>query len=474
MASTPSSLESPPNIATAAEPSKLQEPNSSREKSSRLPTQKKSQSSVIDYSKWDALEAEDELATSSDGSPLNNNNKNAKLAAMPPVLKTKSWQEEQIEKVTLVAEKYRRAGNDHFKAHKYQEAIEAYTMSLNAFMNPESVTSSSKARDANEHKDNINPFAFLEKYRQPLPPIPINPAIYTNRALCYIHLALYTEAESDCTSALAIDPANVKAYYRRVMAREKLQEYEECLADLNALKGIVEGYEQLKATTIKHSKKHASSPNPGVTLKEIAVLRAAVERDIKANSEVQHIAKQFEADGTLAVLDAVMKSFETALSNVCDSGKNSNTLKENNQNSIESAAASEFIVRLLSHPESINESRDAIRVAGHLAKLCSDELTPVTAPYIIPILLAACQGHIENIRLVGKQIGHLLKSLLNGPAPSPQTLMSATHLFSILVTDESVLDLLVKMDINLGRKFGLIALNILTINSEAAADSIEF
>ncbi|XP_055966716.1 sperm-associated antigen 1 [Sorex fumeus] len=57
-------------------------------------------------------------------------------------------------------------------------------------------------------------------------------AIYTNRALCYLKLGRCEEAEQDCSRALQLEAANVKALYRRALAHKGLKNYQQSLNDL--------------------------------------------------------------------------------------------------------------------------------------------------------------------------------------------------------------------------------------------------
>lgn len=48
------------------------------------------------------------------------------------------------------------------------------------------------------------------------------PVFYTNRALCYLKQSQFTECIDDCTKAIGLDAKAVKAYYRRMLAREQM------------------------------------------------------------------------------------------------------------------------------------------------------------------------------------------------------------------------------------------------------------
>ncbi|XP_074592051.1 uncharacterized protein LOC141847864 [Curcuma longa] len=53
-----------------------------------------------------------------------------------------------------------------------------------------------------------------------------------NRAACFLKLNQYTDAVTECTKALELNPSYVKALVRRAEAHEKLDNYEEAIADL--------------------------------------------------------------------------------------------------------------------------------------------------------------------------------------------------------------------------------------------------
>ncbi|KAK8946337.1 hypothetical protein KSP39_PZI007219 [Platanthera zijinensis] len=83
-------------------------------------------------------------------------------------------------------------GNDYFKHKKYLEAIECYSRSI-AFA-PTSVA-------------------------------------FANRAMAYLKLKKFEEAENDCTYALNLDDRYVKAYSRRATSRKELMKFEGAMED---------------------------------------------------------------------------------------------------------------------------------------------------------------------------------------------------------------------------------------------------
>eukprot|EP00112_Aurelia_sp_Birch-Aquarium-sp1_P014394 Seg3104.2 transcript_id=Seg3104.2/GoldUCD/mRNA.D3Y31 product="Sperm-associated antigen 1" protein_id=Seg3104.2/GoldUCD/D3Y31 len=58
---------------------------------------------------------------------------------------------------------------------------------------------------------------------------------YTNRALCHLKLNKAKKAEVDCSKALEIQPGNIKAFFRRGLARKAIGRYRDALQDLTTL-----------------------------------------------------------------------------------------------------------------------------------------------------------------------------------------------------------------------------------------------
>jgi tetratricopeptide (TPR) repeat protein len=54
---------------------------------------------------------------------------------------------------------------------------------------------------------------------------------FANRAACFLALNEYENAASDCSNAIDLDPTYLKAYMRRAMAYEQLEEYDRGLDD---------------------------------------------------------------------------------------------------------------------------------------------------------------------------------------------------------------------------------------------------
>ncbi|TPX39724.1 hypothetical protein SeLEV6574_g07020, partial [Synchytrium endobioticum] len=178
----------PRPIAQAAEPPDYDASKPSDVPSvSRLPSQKnkKGGPTVIDYSKWETFnddEQECDIDATAKANTAKKEGDNGEPVRTKPVLRGKTWQEEQTETVIKIAEKYRQEGNGLFVSHKYHEAIAAYTNSIHAFLNPQSIIAGSQEHTG--EKNQHDPFAFLDKYRQPLQPLPVLDYILSFKFTC--------------------------------------------------------------------------------------------------------------------------------------------------------------------------------------------------------------------------------------------------------------------------------------------------
>ncbi|XP_038890655.1 RNA polymerase II-associated protein 3 isoform X3 [Benincasa hispida] len=83
-------------------------------------------------------------------------------------------------------------GNEYFKQKKFKEAIDCYSRSIA-----------------------LSPTAVA----------------FANRAMAYLKIRRYQEAEDDCTEALNLDDRYIKAYSRRATARKELGKAKEALED---------------------------------------------------------------------------------------------------------------------------------------------------------------------------------------------------------------------------------------------------
>ncbi|CAM8931196.1 unnamed protein product [Rhodiola kirilowii] len=97
-----------------------------------------------------------------------------------------------IDDDTPTAASEKEQGNEYFKQKKYKEAIDCYSRSIG-----------------------LSPTAVA----------------YANRAMAYLKIRRFQEAEDDCTEALNLDDRYIKAYSRRSTARKELKRFKESMED---------------------------------------------------------------------------------------------------------------------------------------------------------------------------------------------------------------------------------------------------
>ncbi|EGG22816.1 hypothetical protein DFA_04946 [Cavenderia fasciculata] len=89
--------------------------------------------------------------------------------------------------------KYKDIGNKFFQQQKYKDAVEYYTLAID-----------------------LDPSSSI---------------LFSNRAIAYIKLKNFHQAEADCNRSINLDSTNVKAYHRRGLALKEQKRYRESLND---------------------------------------------------------------------------------------------------------------------------------------------------------------------------------------------------------------------------------------------------
>ncbi|CAI9304443.1 unnamed protein product [Lactuca saligna] len=142
-------------------------------------------------------------------------------------------------------------GNEYFKQRKYKEAIDCYSRSLA-----------------------LSPTAVA----------------YANRAMAYIKLKRFQEAEVDCTEALNLDDRYIKAYSRRSTARKELGKYKDSKEDADFALRLEPNNQE-----IKKQYADAKSLYDKELLKKVsATVKASTEglqKDEKSNNGQQYTPK---------------------------------------------------------------------------------------------------------------------------------------------------------------------------------------
>lgn len=112
--------------------------------------------------------------------------------------------EEREQKAAAQANEAKLKGNQLFGAGKHEEALQEYECALH--VTPEGPL-------------------FVE----------IRSICHANRAICFIKLEKYEDAIKECSKALELNPAYMKALSRRGEAHEKLEHFEEAIADMRKI-----------------------------------------------------------------------------------------------------------------------------------------------------------------------------------------------------------------------------------------------
>ncbi|WVQ64641.1 uncharacterized protein L199_002808 [Kwoniella botswanensis] len=76
---------------------------------------------------------------------------------------------------------------------------------------------------------------------------PTNPVNYSNRAQAFLKIDKYQDAERDCTTCLSLEQSNIKALYRRGLARKGLGKVDEAIEDLQQILKIDKTNETVKS-----------------------------------------------------------------------------------------------------------------------------------------------------------------------------------------------------------------------------------
>ncbi|KAJ6227969.1 tetratricopeptide repeat protein [Anaeramoeba flamelloides] len=129
--------------------------------------------------------------------------------------------EEQKKKRRELSQEAKSKGNKFFVQRDFESAIQEYTLAIE--------------------------LSFEEDQ---------NKAIYfCNRAACHLSLSNWKECASDCSKTIKISPTYLKAYYRRGISYEHLEQYEESLQDFNKIKELNPRFPKLHSAIERITKK---------------------------------------------------------------------------------------------------------------------------------------------------------------------------------------------------------------------------
>ncbi|XP_038611031.1 peptidyl-prolyl cis-trans isomerase D [Tachyglossus aculeatus] len=136
-----------------------------------------------------------------------------------------------VDKILTVAEDLKNIGNTFFKSQNWELAIKKYSKVLR-------YVECSKA--AAEDTSKLNPVAL---------------SCILNIAACKLKMSNWQGAIESCIEALAIDPSNTKALYRRAQGWQGIKEYDQALADLKKAQDITPEDKAIQAETLRVKQK---------------------------------------------------------------------------------------------------------------------------------------------------------------------------------------------------------------------------
>ena len=144
------------------------------------------------------------------------------------------------------------SGNQHFKAGEYKKAMTAYH---EIFMYVHGFSEGSSNKIPGQTTQPVT----SEEMRQIRE---LKLAHHSNLAMCHMKLGNVQKAQINCSKALAIDPKNVKALFRRGKCYAQLNALDEAKADLDAVLSLEPGnndakreLQALKSRFASHRKK---------------------------------------------------------------------------------------------------------------------------------------------------------------------------------------------------------------------------
>ncbi|XP_078159277.1 tetratricopeptide repeat (TPR)-like superfamily protein isoform X4 [Carex rostrata] len=154
-------------------------------------------------------------------------------------------------------------GNEYFKQKKFKEAIGCYSRSIA-----------------------LTPTAVA----------------FANRAMAYLKIRRFEEAETDCTEALNLDDRYVKAYSRRATARKELGKLKEAMEDAEFAVSIEPNtqelrkqYDDIKALYMKGTDAKARE-SPLISIQESKVAKEASKESVQAVMNRRNEAKESVED----------------------------------------------------------------------------------------------------------------------------------------------------------------------------------
>ena len=121
------------------------------------------------------------------------------------ILESSPCQTKQTTQTKALADAYKNQGNDAYKSCRFPLAMAFYDKAIQVYTDKSS---------------------------------PVDPVLYTNRALTHLKLYQFQEALKDCEAALLLDSKNIKAKWRKIEALRGLKQFQSALEECNSLNDI--------------------------------------------------------------------------------------------------------------------------------------------------------------------------------------------------------------------------------------------
>ncbi|KAK7255885.1 hypothetical protein RIF29_29312 [Crotalaria pallida] len=184
---------------------------------SKAPTAESSSSAGADNETSDGFETASDGGGEGDGDSVHEEQPEQGVAPSSDSAEDASNNEELIQKALVQANEAKVEGNKLFVDGKFEEALSQYELAL-----------------------------------QVAPDIPssveIRSVCHANRAVCFVKLGKYENTIKECTKALELNPVYLKALVRRGEAHEKLEHFEEAIADMKKTLEIDPSHDQARKT----------------------------------------------------------------------------------------------------------------------------------------------------------------------------------------------------------------------------------
>ncbi|KAE8675447.1 Tetratricopeptide repeat (TPR)-like superfamily protein, putative isoform 2 [Hibiscus syriacus] len=232
-------------------------------------------------------------------------------------------------------------GNEYFKQKKFKEAIDCYSRSIA-----------------------LSPTAVA----------------YANRAMAYLKIRKFQEAEDDCTEALNLDDRYIKAYSRRATARKELGKFKESVEDAEF--GL-----RLEPKNQEMKKQHAEFK----ALYEKEVLQKAsgvIRRSMQGGQDVGKLDTQENGLGVQPVLGSTQRKGVAAVQEH-QTKKNTKTRKQELKPSVQELASRAASRAMTDAAKNVSPPNTAYQFEVSWKALSGDSslqahLLKVTSPTALP------------------------------------------------------------------------------------------